>query len=309
VISFPAVAIVGPTASGKSALAERVAERFDATIVSVDSMQVYRDMDIGTAKPDIVTRRRIPHRMIDIVEPSGELSAHQFQRIGRDAMRESIEHGSRIVISGGSGLHFRCLVDPLTFAPTDVAVRETIASHDHRDLVERLVEVDPRAGSHTDLDNPRRVVRALEILELTGETPSQRAAKPEAIALAAYTPVVDFIGIGLDGGDDQRRRVTERLARMMDRGFLDEVASLDGRLGPTAREAVGYKELLGVVAGERTLPDAMDDIIRSTMSLVKRQRTYFRRDPRIAWLPWQDEDGRNLDDIVDMIGERASWTS
>lgn len=308
-IDLVVVAIVGPTASGKSALAETVAERFDATIVSVDSMQVYREMDIGTAKPDIATRTRIPHRMIDVVEPSEELSAQQFQRIGRDAIRESIEHGNRIVISGGSGLHFRCLVDPISFAPTDVAVRDSIASQDHRTLVDQLVRIDPQVGAHTDLDNPRRVVRALEVHELTGETPSQRAAKPEAVALAAFTPVIDFIGVGLDAGDDQRRRVTERLDRMMDRGFLGEVASLEGRLGATARQAVGYKELLGVVEGERSLPEATDEIIRSTMAVVKRQRTYFRRDPRIAWLPWQDEDGRNLDDIADMIGERASWTS
>ena len=308
-IGLPVVAIVGPTASGKSALAEKVAERFGATIVSVDSMQVYRDMDIGTAKPDVVTRTRIPHRMIDVVDPSEELTVQQFQRIGRDAIREADAHGSRIVISGGSGLHFRCLVDPLTFAPTDEGVRASIASVDHRDLVERLRYIDPQAGSHTDLENPRRVVRALEVHELTGETPSQRAAKPEAKALAAYEPTIEFVGFGLDGGDDQRRRVTERLVRMLDRGLLDEVASLAGRLGATARQAVGYKELLPVVVGEQPLADARDAIIGATMALVKRQRTYFRRDPRIAWVPWQDEDVLGLDDIADMIGERASWNS
>jgi len=303
------VAIVGPTASGKSRVAEAVAEHFGASIVSVDSMQVYRRMDIGTAKPSRETTQRIPHFMIDVVDPSVDFSVRAFQEAGRGALEAVAATGGRALIVGGSGLHLRCLVDPMTFAPTDPAVRSRLETEPHEDLRNQLVSLDPMAGDHVDVRNPRRVVRAMEVIELTGETPSDRAAKPEAAALAAYVPLIPFTAYGLDAGHHTSARVERRFSEMLDDGLLDEVASLAGAIGPTARQAVGYKELLPVVGGLRTLEEGRLDAIRATRALVRRQRTFFRRDPRICWLPWQDDEGRRVDQVIEVIGEEAGWSS
>jgi tRNA dimethylallyltransferase len=286
-----------------------VAERFDASILSVDSMQVYRDMDIGTAKPSEVVRRRITHHMVDIADPAEDFSVQRFQAIGRPILEAEIAANRRVVIAGGSGLHLRCLVDPLTFAPTDPDVRDRLEREDVALLRVQLLERDPHAADHTDLANPRRVVRAMEVLELTGETPSDRARTPEAAALASYEPEVPFLAIGVDAGEDLRDRVDGRLHGMVERGLLDEVAGLQGRLGMTAAQAVGYKEFLPVVNGERPFDGAFEDAARATRALAKRQRTFFRRDPRIAWLPWQDEERDRIAQAIATIGERAAWIS
>jgi tRNA dimethylallyltransferase len=172
-----------------------------------------------------------------------------------------------------------------------------------------LVAADPEAAAHVDLENPRRIVRALEILRLGGGTPTQRARTPEARALAAYEPKIPFLGVGVDPGDAIGGRVERRFDAMLAAGLLDEVGRLRHRLGPTARQAVGYKELIRVVDDLAVLADARDAAVRATHALVKRQRTYFRRDPRIRWLPWQDGDRRRVDDALTAIEEQASWTS
>jgi tRNA dimethylallyltransferase len=272
-------------------------------------MQAYRGMDIGTAKPSLETRRRIRHHLIDIAEPSEEVNVHVFQELGRRAIEDARGRGRRVVVAGGSGLHFRAIVDPMTFAPTDPTVRRRLEEADPASLRRRLLDADPSAAEILDVANPRRVVRALEILELTGDTPSARAARPESEAIDRYEAVVPFVAFGVDPGADVTRRIEARFRSMVRRGLLDEVASLDGRLGTTASQAVGYKELLPVARGEADLDEAMDEAIRATRALVKRQRTFFRRDPRIAWQPWQDDDGRRIAGAVETIGERASWTS
>jgi len=266
-------------------------------------------MDIGTAKPDPQVRARIQHHMIDVADPDEDFSVQQFQQRGR-AVLEQVESGAgRIVIVGGSGLHLRCLVDPMTFAPTDVDLRASLEAGDEDVLRADLVALDPRAPEYVDMRNPRRVVRALEVIALTGDTPSARAARPEAMALAAYDPLIPFAGFGIDAGDRSAARVEARLDDMLGRGLLDEVASLAGRLGTTARQALGYKELLPVVEGRSTLEKAATEVLRATRSLVKRQRTFFRRDPRISWLPWQDDRERRVADMVEIIGKEAGWTS
>ena len=272
-------------------------------------MQVYRGMDIGTAKPSAAIRAQIPHRMVDIVDPSEELSAAEFQSIGRRAIAAAEESHGRVVIAGGSGLHFRALVDPLTFAPTDDAVRRRFEDLPPDEATDRLLAADPSAGDHVDLANPRRVVRALEILELTGETPTRRHTSEEAEAVRTYRSDLSFAGFGLDAGPRSAMRVERRFAVMLEDGLVDEVARLEPHLGRTASQAVGYKQLLPAVRGETAFTEATEDAIRATTALVKRQRTFFRRDPRIRWLPWEDGGEHDVSDIVRAIKETVEWTS
>lgn len=285
------------------------AERFGASILSVDSMQVYRGMDIGTAKPDAAARRRVRYRMIDVLEPSAAMTVRWFQEVGREALEEELERHGRVIICGGSGLHFRAIVDPMTFAPTDRELRATLEQEPHEVLRERLEAADPHCGFVVDMDNPRRVIRALEILELSGLTPSERARSPEARALAEYRASFPFIGIGMDAGAAGAHRIEERFKMMLDQGFVDEVRSLADEFGRTASQALGYRELLAHVRGEASLDEAVADATTATRAFAKRQRTFFGRDPRIAWQPWQDDDRRRLAAAVDEIGERARWSS
>jgi tRNA dimethylallyltransferase len=277
--------VLGPTASGKSEVALRFAEEIGAEIISVDSMQVYHRMNIGTAKPSVAERARVRHHGIDLVEPSDSFSVADFQQVGRAALNAS---DVPMVIAGGSGLHFRALVDPMRFRPHDADVRAEVEDLSHREGVERLLALDEEAGRHLDLANPRRVTRALEIAALTGETPTARASGPEQERLSRYESLFDFRAVALDPDAGLTRRIDMRLSEMLESGLLAEVAELAPELGRTAKQAVGYKELLPVVAGEATMEEGVEAARRATLALAKRQRTYFRRDPRLVWLPWSD---------------------
>ena len=270
-------------------------------------MQVYRGMDIGTAKPSAALRGEIVHRMIDVVDPSQPYSVAEFQSEGRAALAELAADGTPVIIVGGSGLHFRALVDPLEFPPTDPELRAELEASATASLVVELLESDPAAGAAVDLQNPRRVVRAVEILRLTGSTPSERQASEEARMVRAYTPDRALTAIGFDPGEVLRARIVERFDAMVELGLVEEVRSL-GVLGPTASRAVGYKELAPFVAGEATLQEARTAAIAATASLAKRQRTFFRRDPRIAWLPWQDAAAARIDAALGAV-EELSWIS
>ncbi|MGC2241969.1 MAG: tRNA (adenosine(37)-N6)-dimethylallyltransferase MiaA [Acidimicrobiia bacterium] len=278
---------MGPTASGKTELAVRLAERLSAEIISVDSMQVYREMDIGTAKPTMLERRGIPHHMIDIVDPHEEFSVAEFRAIGRRLLESST--AETMIITGGSGLHFRALVDPMSFAPTDRETRDALEVEDHETLSSRLLTADPEAGAHVDLANRRRVIRALEIHRLTGETPSRRAATAEAEDVRRYQSEIPFIGVGVDPGAELESRVDLRLERMRQGGLFEEVRRLAPTMGRTASHAVGYRELREVVAGTSDIDHAFTLAARNTKKLARRQRTWFQRDPRIRWIPWVGE--------------------
>jgi len=271
-------------------------------------MQVYRGMDVGTAKPSAAVRREVPHRMVDIVEPEEGYSVAEFQRDARVAVAEAMRVGRPVVIVGGSGLHFRAVVDPLEFPPTDAALRAELESVAPGDLVAELVGADPEAGRHVDLANRRRVQRAVEVLRLTSRTPSARAETPAARAVHRYEPSLPFLAIGLDPGSGLERRVERRFDRMLDRGLLGEVVDLEPRLGPTARQAVGYKELLAHVRGDTELEAARRDAIRATLGLAKRQRTFFGRDGRIRWLSWQDDPAGRIEAVVASARE-LQWIS
>lgn len=261
-----------------------LATELDGELLSVDSMQVYRGMDIGTAKPTPEQRAAIPHHLIDIADPADDFSVAEFQTAGRRALDEVLARGKTPVIVGGTGLHFRAIVDPLEFPPTDPEVRAALEAEDQETLRRRLLVADPAAASVVDLDNPRRVTRALEILELTGLTPFARTMSAAAAAVREYRPLVPFVGIGVDPGESLRAQIHDRFDGMLAAGLLAEVESLAPRLGRVARQAVGYKEMLEVIAGAATVTEGRDAAIAATTALAKRQRTFFRRDPRISWL-------------------------
>ncbi len=283
---------MGPTASGKTELAVRLAETLSADVLSVDSMQVYRGMDIGTAKPSVLERRGVPHHMIDVVDPEEDFSVAEFRALGRRALESS--SAPAVIIAGGSGLHFRALVDPMTFAPTDPAVRRALESEDVRSIASRLLGIDPLAGAHVDLANPRRVIRAMEIYELSGETPSRRAATDEAEEVRRYRSEIAFRAVGVDSGAELEMRVERRVARMREGGLFEEVSRLKPRMGRTASRAVGYRELIEAIEGRSDLDAAFQMVTHNTKKLARKQRTWFQRDPRIRWIPWMGD----IDDRV-----------
>jgi tRNA dimethylallyltransferase len=244
---------VGPTAAGKTEVAVRVAEVLSAEIISVDSMQVYVGMDIGTAKPNAVERRGVIHHMIDVADPSSEFSVAEFRKMGRQILESS---DLPMLITGGSGLHFRALVDPMSFAPTDADLRADLEEVPLAQLVAELRVCDPQVENHVDLANLRRVVRAVEIWRLTGETPSARASSAEAENLRRYVPDFEFTAIGLDPGDALDQRLDHRLKGMRSGGLVEEVAGLRDRLGRTARNAVGYREILDALEGFSSIDEA-----------------------------------------------------
>ena len=268
-------------------------------------MQVYRGLDIGTAKATPAMQDKVRHHLVDLVEPEHDLSVAEFQREGRAVLTRLTDTKTRPIVCGGSGLHFRSLVDPLEFPPSDMRLRSVLADLGGTEARSRLLEIDPEAAAHVDLDNPRRVVRALEIAELTGEIPSQRAKTAEAAAVRGYRPLVSFVGVGLDPGDHLVERVERRFDAMLAAGLLEEVPRLQPRLGRSAGQAVGYKELLPVIAGEESIAAGRAAAIRATMALAKRQRTFFRRDPRIEWITWDPDPKvrvgsalRHLDEVL-----------
>lgn len=289
--------MLGPTASGKTEMAIHLAQHLDAEIISVDSMQVYRGMDIGTAKPTMLERQGIPHHLIDVADPGEEFSVARFRRLGRRVLNETV--APVMIISGGSGLHFRALVDPLSFAPTDTDVRADLEARDKEVLVDALLGVDSTAASFVDLANPRRVVRALEIYQLTGETPSSRAGTALAEDVRRYVPEIEFEAVGIDPGGSLEGRADARLGEMRASGLVDEVRALAPGMGRTARIAVGYREVLAALAGELSMDEAFTRAAASTKRLARKQRTWFQRDPRIRWIPWIEDPEQRARRIVE----------
>lgn len=290
---------MGPTASGKTSAAIELAQRLQAEIISIDSMQVYRGMDIGTAKPGLLERRGITHHMVDIVDPSQEFTVSEFRAMARAVLEDRSDQPT--VIVGGSGLHFRAIVDPMSFAPTDPAVRAGLDEQDLADLVETLVRIDPEAGDHVALQNKRRVVRALEIHQLVGQTPSQRAATEEAAMIRRYESELEFNAVGIDAGERTGERIEARLDSMRHGGLVDEVKGLKNEMGRTASAAVGYREILDFLDDRHSLEEALTRIGRNTSKLARRQRTWFQRDPRIQWIPWSANPADMAERVIEVL--------
>jgi tRNA dimethylallyltransferase len=281
-------ALVGTTASGKSALALAMARR-DPTIelVSVDSMQVYRRMDVGTAKPTAAERAEVPHHLLDLAEPWEDFTVAEFQAAFRSALAGIEARGHRALLVGGTGLYLRSVIDDLEIPGQFPATRaEMEAEPDTRALHARLQALDPVAAGRMEPTNRRRVVRALEVTLGSG-----RPFSSYGPGLEAYPPTrfrLFGVALPLEAVD---ARIAARYARQMADGFLDEAAAL--LAGPrgvsrTARQALGYKELFDHLAGEATLEEALDLAVRRTRRFARRQRSWFARDPRIRWLDAAD---------------------
>jgi tRNA dimethylallyltransferase len=279
------LAIVGPTASGKSEAAVEVAERLGAEIVSVDSTTVYRGMDVGTAKSSLELRARVPHHLIDVAEPSEAFTVARYQELVREAVGAIRSRGREPLLVGGSGLYFRAVVDDLAFPPTDAAVREAIEREAElvgaAALHERLAAADPAAAAKIEPDNLRRTVRALEVVELTG-----RPFSAFAQAWERYQEgVVRAAGIGTPR-PVLLERIERRVAEQVESGLLEEVRGLAERGFAgwlTASQAIGYAEMARHLQGDLALEEAIALTIKRTKALARRQLAWFRRDRRIRW--------------------------
>jgi tRNA dimethylallyltransferase len=297
------VALVGTTASGKSAVAEAAARaRPGVELVSVDSMTVYRHLDKGTAKPIPAERQAVPHHLLDLVEPSEECTVSRFQRAALDVLDDLARRGARPLLVGGTGLYLRAVVDRLGFPgrfPEVAAALEEEAAQQGgvARLHARLSALDPVAASRMEPTNHRRVVRALEV--------TLGAARPFSSfgpGLERY-PETETILLGLTFDPVAvDRRIEERFEAFLAAGLVDEVAALAARRPPlsrTARQALGYKELLEHVEHGRPLEACVAEAVRRTRSFARRQWAWFRRDPRITWLDDHDDPVAAVLDALD----------
>jgi len=279
------LALVGPTAVGNSDLSLALAESLSAEIVSIDSMLVYRGMDVGTAKPSGAERARVPHHMIDVAEPSEVFSVARFQEAARLVLRQTGERGREALLVGGSGLYFRAIVDELEFPGTDRDTRSELerqaAALGPERLYARLASMDPVAAARIEPANARRIVRALEVPALTG-----RPFSSFADAWDRYDPdAVRAAGLRMSR-ERLIERIRARVRAMLDDGWIDEVRSLvDAGFGGwlTSTQAIGYAELARHLRGEMTLEHAVEATVKRTTNLARRQMAWFRRDPRIRW--------------------------
>jgi len=282
----PVIAVVGPTGSGKSDLAVSLALELDGEVVNADAMQFYRGMDIGTAKITQAERRGVPHHLLDILDVTQEASVSDFQQQARQLIGEIHARGKRAILVGGSGLYVRAALDVLEFPGTDPQLRQRLeaelVAQGTSALLARLHAVDPVSAGR--LSDDRRIIRALEVYELTGRPFSSFMPQREYVQPAVQ------IGLAVDR-EALRERLALRVHAMVDNGLLAEVRRLDAqglREGKTAPRALGYSQFLQVIDGTATQAEAAEDTIVATRQFARRQLTWFRADPRISWLDWQD---------------------
>jgi len=286
----PVVAVVGPTASGKSALAVEVALALDGEVVNADAFQLYRGMDVGTAKPTGAERRTVPHHLLDVLDVTQEATVAGYQRAAAAVLDDVAARGRPAVLVGGSGLYVRAVLDGLEIPPTDPAVRARLeaelATVGSPALHARLAESDPAAAAAILPTNGRRVVRALEVGTLTG--------RPFRATLPAGAYARPAVQVGLDVPRDVLdERIAARVDRMWRDGLVEEVRRLDAEglsRGRTAARALGYAQVLRLLAGELTDDEARAQTVAVTRRYARRQESWFRRDPRVAWLPHDDPD-------------------
>jgi tRNA dimethylallyltransferase len=287
------VAVVGPTASGKSALALRLARARSGEIVSCDSLQVYRGLDIGSAKPTLQERAEVRHHLVDVADPDEPFSAAGYSRLAREALADVAARGKLAIVAGGTGLYLRALLQGLFEGPSrDEGLRgrlEALAVRfgDAR-LHRHLARVDPEAAARIPARDRVRVVRALEVYHLTGR-PISEGQRGGARPLRGFRVLV----VGLDPGRDPLRDAVERRTReMLARGLVEETRALVARYGPRLRplQSIGYRQAVAVVRGEMDVAQAQASIVTETMRFAKRQRTWFRhQQPDARWFAGPDD--------------------
>ena len=289
------ICIAGPTASGKTALAVELAKELNGEVVSCDSMQVYKRMDIGTAKPTAEEMQGIPHHMLDVAQAWEDFSVSRYCNQAAPIVDDIIARGKTAIIAGGTGLYMDSLIRGNNFAPfPSTGVREALEARAEAEgiqpLLEELAQVDPESAGRLHPSDRKRIIRALEVYRETGITITEHNRRTREVP-PKYRPV----WLGLDFSDRAAlyRRIDRRVERMLEAGLLDEIRSLLESGIPetcTAMQAIGYKEFLPVLRGERGLCDAAAEVCQSSRRYAKRQLTWFRRNPNMHWIA-REEDG------------------
>lgn len=301
--------VVGPTAAGKSAVALGLAEKLSGEVVSADSMQVYRGMDIGTAKPSAQERLRVPHHLIDVADPSDNFSVADYQRLARAAIADISARNKLPLLVGGSGLYVRAVIDRFNFpkGTVDSALRrrleERVAKEGGAALHAELKKADPTAAAKIDPRNSRRVIRALEVNILTGKRFSSYQTE-----WTKRESDYDLAMIGLSQSPEKLcAKIEKRVEEQLELGLLDEVRALKDRgfgSSLTSGQALGYKELLQHLEGTCSLEAALSIVKTKTMRLAKAQRTWFRQDHRIYWIDTNQKDRGEVErEILDYLRE------
>ncbi len=318
-ISPVVLLIVGPTASGKTSLSIELAKRLGGEIISADSMLVYKGMDIGTAKPSLKDRLRIPHHGIDLIEPTRKFSVFQYRQFALKSIRDVVARGKVPIVVGGTGFYIRALLEGLSPLPgADAKIRKKLEQElkmkGPERLYKRLLKIDPERARDIGPHNIRRIVRALEIYLVSGRKPSRPASPSPGLRELGYCPVV--IGLNRDRAS-LYEEINRRVDRMFRKGLLTEIKKLSRkRLSMTARQGVGYKEILadvlhasGSAAGweRRARTQGRDRIKQATRQFAKRQWTWFKKEKGIRWVWWPEgiPVSRISDFIVDLV-ERSS---
>jgi tRNA dimethylallyltransferase len=278
--------LAGPTAVGKSEIAVLLAERLGGEIISVDSMQVYRGMDIGTAKASPAERARVPHHLIDVVDLTESFDAAQFLQLARRAVADIQARGRVPILCGGTGLYFKAFLEGLVSTPpADAALRVTLKATPLPELLRELAERDPATYEQIDRQNPRRVIRAVEVIRLTGRPfGTQRADWAHAARITPHA--LNGFGLARTPADLQRR-IDARVEAMFRQGWVAETEQLLVRglaQNPTAMQALGYRQIVGHLRGERSLPETIARIKIRTRQFAKRQMTWFRRQLHLTWI-------------------------
>ena len=294
------VVIAGATATGKSDLAIALAKKIGGEVVNADSMQLYRGMDIGTAKLSLMEREDIPHHLLDLVEVSTDVNVAWYQEQAREAIDELLARGIPAIVVGGTGFYIKAILDDLNFPDTDPAVREKLTLEAEKiggdALHKRLGILDPAAAAAIPRENVRRVIRALEVIEITGKPFTANLPRENS---TKYPDALQF-GLTMDR-ELLDMRVDKRVDLMFEKGLVAEVEQLieQGLLeGKTARAALGYAQVISMLAGDISLEQAISDTKLATRQYIRRQETWFRRDQRISWL---DSDSNRLETIEKAI--------
>lgn len=296
----PAIVIVGPTAVGKTELSLEVAKHFDGEIINADSMQLYQGMNIGTAKLSLKDRKGIKHHMLDVLEVTEAANVADYQRDSRKVVNELDQAGIRSVVVGGSGLFIQGLLEDLQFPGSDPEIRDRLTVEAEKigadAIYQRLVEIDPEAAANILPGNTRRVIRALEVIELTGAAP--------VTTLEQLPEVIPSIRIGLKRDRAELdERITKRVEVMWEDGLVDEVRALEKvglRDGLTASKALGYAQVLEALFGLISLDEAKEKTIQATKRFARRQESWFNRDQKIHWF---DASTVTFDEIAQLVNK------
>ena len=283
------VCIAGPTASGKTALAVALAKEVNGEVVSCDSMQVYKGMDIGTAKPTVEEMEGIPHHMLSVAEPDEDFSVSRYCEMAAPIVDDIVARGKVAIIAGGTGLYMDSLIRGNAFAPfPSTGVREKLEAQADAEGMEAMLRwlesIDPEAAARLHLSDRKRIIRALEVYLETGETITAHNRKTQAIP-PRYTPL--WLGLDFAQRSDLYHRIDLRVGLMLQMGLIEEIrALLDAGIPEktTAMQSIGYKEFIAALEGNCTIEEAADQVRQSSRRYAKRQLTWFRRNPAIHWL-------------------------